>query len=54
MKELEVEEKDKRWYVVTLFGKYETIITDRKAGEELGYTYHEEETEIILKNDESK
>ena len=47
-----MEVEDKRWYVVTKYRRDETIITDRKAWEKLGYTYHEEETEIILKRNE--
>jgi hypothetical protein len=43
------ETKEKEWYVITLFGKYKTILTDRNKWEELGYTYHETDDEIILK-----
>jgi hypothetical protein len=45
-----VEVEDKKWYVVTLFGKYETIIKDRTQWEKMGYTYHEKDDEIILKS----
>lgn len=43
------QESEKRWYVLTLFGKYETIIKDRAMWEAKGYTYHETDEEIILK-----
>ena len=43
-----MESEDKKWYVVTLFGKYETIVKDRERWESAGYTYHEKEKEILL------
>lgn len=42
-------DKEKKWYVLTLFGKYETIIKDRAAWEARGYEYFETDKEIILK-----
>jgi hypothetical protein len=37
--------------VVTLHGKYETIVKDRARWESMGYTYHEKGDEIILTNE---
>ena len=49
-----MEAKDKEWYVVTLFGKYATIVKDREKWEAMGYTYHEKEKEVLLSNGNHK
>ena len=44
-----MEQRDnKRWFVVTWYGKFETIIKDRAAWETKGYTYSEKGDEVIL------
>ena len=42
------QEDSKRWFVQTLFGKYETIIKERETWESKGYKIVEKDKEVLV------